>query len=56
MGATEYRAKRAWFGPGCTAVWLRAAKQRRLIYVVRGEIGAADHAALRRHLKSLRLD
>jgi len=56
IGATQYGAKRAWFGPGCTAVWLRAAKQRRLIYVVCGEVAAADHAALRRHLKTLRLD
>ena len=56
IDSTQYGARRAWFGPGCTAVWLRAAKRRRLVYVVRGEIAAADHAALRRHLKSLRLD
>ena len=47
---------RAWFGPGWTAVWLRAARRRRLLYVVRGELTAADHAALRRHLKTLQLE
>lgn len=51
-----YYANRAWFGPHCTAVWLRAAKERRLLYVIHGEVTAAGHAAIRRHLKSLKLE
>ena len=54
IGADAYRAVRAWLGPGCTAVWLKATTGRtRLIYVVRGEVAHADHAALRRHLKAM---
>jgi hypothetical protein len=54
IGADAYRAVRAWLGPGCTAVWLKATTRRpRLIYVVRGEVAPADHAALRRHLKAM---
>lgn len=48
-------ATRAWFGPRCTAVWLRAARQRILLWVVHGELSVAGHAALRRHLKALKL-
>jgi len=51
-----YCANRAWFGPHCTAVWLTASKERRLLYVMHGEVTAADHAAIRRHLKSLKLE
>jgi hypothetical protein len=51
-----YSANRAWFGPHCTAVWLTASKERRLLYVMHGEVTAADHAAIRRHLKSLKLE
>jgi hypothetical protein len=51
-----FRARRAWLGPGWTAVRLGTAKHRRLLHVMRDEVTAADHAALRRHLKSLTLD
>jgi len=54
IGADAYHTVRAWLGPGCTAVWLKATTGRpRLIYVVRGEVAHADHAALRRHLKAM---
>ena len=54
IDALEYRARRAWLGPGSTAVWLSATGgKRRLLYVLRGEATPADHAALRRHLKAL---
>ena len=49
----SYSAARAWLGPGGTAIWLRTATGRRnLMYVMRGEVSVADHAALRRHVKS----
>ncbi len=51
-----YDASRAWFGPRCTAVWLRAPKERRLLYVIHGEVTAAAHAAIRRHLKALKFE
>jgi hypothetical protein len=51
-----YRTSGAWLGPGWTAVWLRDAKRRRLLHVMCDEVSAADHAALRRHLKSMSLD
>jgi hypothetical protein len=51
-----YDANRAWFGPHCTAVWLRAPRERRLLYVIHGEVTAAAHAAIRRHLKALKLE
>lgn len=51
-----YDARRAWFGPRCTAVWLRSANQRRLLYVMHDEVTGSDHAAIRRHLKSLDLE
>jgi len=35
---------------------LTASKERRLLYVMHGEVTAADHAAIRRHLKSLKLE
>lgn len=54
LDALEYRAQRAWLGPGCTAVWLKGARRRRrLVYVWRGEVTDADYAALRRHMKAL---
>jgi hypothetical protein len=54
IDGSSHRAERAWLGPGCAAIWLRAATgQRRLIYVVRGEVTRADHAALRRHVKAI---
>ncbi len=54
VDALEYRARRAWLGPGWTAVWLTASgRRRRLLYVWRGEVTDADHAALRRHMKAL---
>jgi hypothetical protein len=54
IDAQRYRARRAWLGPGWTAIWLRADDgRRRLVYVMRGEVTVAAHAALRRHLKSL---
>ncbi len=56
IDSAVYRAYRAWFGPHWTAAWLKAARQRRLLYVVRGELTAANHAALRRHLKTLQLE
>ena len=50
----EYRARQVWLGPGSTAVWLGATGgQRRLLYVLADEVTIADHAALRRHLKTL---
>ena len=56
IDSAVYGAYRAWFGPHWTAAWLKAARQRRLLYVVRGELTAANHAALRRHLKTLQLE
>jgi hypothetical protein len=54
IDADAYDAERAWMGPGCVAIWLKAKTgRRRLIYVVRGEVGHTDHAALRRHLKAM---
>src|SRR5512144_1217257 len=54
IDGSAYGAGRAWLGPGCTAIWLRATTgRRRLIYVVRGEVTHADHAALRRHVKAM---
>ncbi len=54
IDADVYGAVRAWLGPGCVAIWLKAATgRRRLVYVVRGEVAPADHAALRRHIKEL---
>jgi hypothetical protein len=55
IGAIEYRVRRAWLGPGATAVWLRGAdRRRRMIFVVRGETDAAAYAALRRHVNGLK--
>ena len=55
IDANAYGAIRAWLGPGCVAIWLKAVTtgRRRLIYVVRGEVTHADHAALRRHVKAM---
>jgi hypothetical protein len=55
IDASVYGAVRAWLGPGCVAIWLKAVTtgRRRLIYVVRGEVTHADHAALRRHVKAM---
>jgi hypothetical protein len=55
IDTAAYYATRAWFGPRCTAAWLRRARQRILLFVVHGELSDANHAALRRHLKSLKL-
>ena len=55
IDTVAYNATRAWFGPRCTAAWLRRARQRILLCVVHGEMSVANHAALRRHLKSLKL-
>jgi hypothetical protein len=55
IDSEAHYATRAWFGPGCTAVWLKRVRLRILFWVVHGEMSAANHAALRRHLKSLKL-
>ena len=55
IDSEAYHTTGAWFGPRCTAAWLRRARQRTLLCVVHGELSAANHAALRRHLKSLKL-
>ena len=48
-----YQARRAWLGPGLTAIWLEAAGAGRLLYVMRREVTPGAYAALRRHVKSL---
>ncbi len=57
IDAVAYQVRSAWLGPGLTALWLEPTKRRRrLMYVVRGEVLPGDHAALRRHAKTLELD
>jgi len=54
MDADSYRARRAWLGPGWTAVCLQAGDGRcHWAHFVRDELTADAQAALRRHVKSL---
>ncbi len=54
IDAIDYRARRAWLAPRCTAVWLIATDgHRRLWYALSDELAAVDDAALRRHVKAL---
>jgi hypothetical protein len=54
IDAHTYRARRAWLGPGWTAVWLQAGDGRcRWAHFVRDELTADAQAALRRHVESL---
>lgn len=53
IDASKYRARRAWMGPGWTAIWLTDEnRRRRIVYVIRDEVTDHDHAALRRHVKT----
>ena len=53
IDALNHRARRAWLGPGWTAIWLTDTnRRRRLLYVIRDEVTERDHAALRRHVKT----
>jgi hypothetical protein len=53
IDAHNFRARRAWLGPGWTAIWLTDTnRRRRLLYVMRDEVTDHDHAALRRHVKT----
>lgn len=52
-GVDAYAAS-AWLGPGLTVVWLRRRDGRRAtVTLFRSELTAAQHAAMRRHLRSL---
>ncbi len=54
VDSQRHRARRAWLGPGWSAIWLTSVSgRRRLLHVMRGEVSQMDHAALRRHVKSL---